>query len=113
MSHIGCLDQPENESIHGNYRALVDDNSQLQSHCLGFERMYAGFHPQQIQQHFSSACQEAKIVAVGCCSPNQKAAPITTPPQQVLQFLKYLSVGSVQRFWYFERKRLLGLAKLV
>ena len=64
FSHVGYLDWPESESIHGNYCALLDDNFQMQSHCLGFERMYTGFHPQQIQQHFCSACQEAETVAV-------------------------------------------------
>ena len=26
FSHVGYLDWPENESIHGNYCALLDDN---------------------------------------------------------------------------------------
>jgi len=57
--------------------------------------------------------KKPRLLQYVCCSPNQKSAPITTPPQEVLQFFKYLSVGSVQRFWYFERKRLLRLAQSV
>ena len=66
FSRVGYLDWPENESIHGNYCALLDENFQIQSDSirLGFERMYTGFHPQQIQEHSCLACQEAKTVAV-------------------------------------------------
>ena len=76
FSHVEYLDCPENESIYGNDCALLDDNFQMQSHCLGFERMYMGFHPQQIQQHSCSA-KRPRLLEYVCCSPSQKSAPIT------------------------------------
>ena len=71
-----------------------------------------GCHPRQIQQH--QPAKKPRLLQNVSCSRNEKSAPITTTPLlEVLQFFEDGSVGSVQRFWYFERRRFPSLAQLV